>query len=315
MTRVILGRFVEFVATLFGAAVVIFVVLEILPGDPAAVILGLSATPESLAALHHDLGLDRSAVVRFFAWIFDLLHGDFGESYTYRVPVAGLVAERLGVTLPLAGAAIVVSTAIGLPLGLFAAARAGRWFDTVTMVGVEIGLAVPNFWIGILAVLLFSVTLGWLPAGGFPGWSAGFGAVAASLLLPTIALALPQAAILARVTRSAALDALEEEWVRAARAKGLSRAAVMRRHVARNALVPVVTILGLQFSSLVAGAILIENVFTLPGLGRLLFQAITAHDLVVVRGLVVLFAALVVSVNFLVDVAYGLIDPRIGGGA
>ncbi|TBW36281.1 ABC transporter permease [Siculibacillus lacustris] len=315
MRDLILGRLVQLVATLLGAATVVFVVTEVLPGDPAAMILGVSATPETLAALHRDLGLDRPVVWRFLGWLGDLARGELGESTTYRVAVASLIGERLGVTLALAVAAIGLSTAIGLPVGLAAAARAGGAFDTGVMVVVEIGLAVPAFWIGILLVLGFSVTLGWLPAGGFPGWGGGLGPAAAALVLPVVALALPQAAILARVTRGAALEVLSSDFVRAARAKGLDRGAVMRRHVARNALVPVVTILGLQFSSLVAGAILIENVFNLPGLGRLLFQAISGHDLVVVRALVTLFAGLVVVVNSVVDVAYGVIDPRLGRGA
>jgi peptide/nickel transport system permease protein len=308
------GRVVELFATLIGAATVVFVVTEILPGDPAAVILGVSATPETLAALHRDLGLDRPVVWRFFSWLGALLTGDLGESHTYRIAVGTLVGERLGVTLALAIGAIGLSTAIGLPLGLAAAGRAGGLFDTAVMILVEIGLAVPSFWIGILFVLLFSVTLGWLPAGGFPGWGGGVVPALAALALPAVALALPQAAIIARVTRGAALEVLSSDFVRAARAKGLDRGAVMRRHVARNALVPVVTILGLQFSSLVAGAILVENVFALPGLGRLLYQAIAAHDLVVVRSVVTLFAGFVVVVNFAVDLAYRLIDPRIGRG-
>jgi peptide/nickel transport system permease protein len=311
MTSTLFGRFLQFVATLLGAATVVFVVTEILPGDPAAVILGLSATPETLAALHHDLGLDRPMIWRFLAFLGDLARGDLGESHTYRVAVASLIGERLGLTVTLALGAIGLSTLIGLPIGLAAASRAGRPFDTGSMVVVEIGLAVPSFWIGILLVLLFAVTLGWLPAGGFPGWHGDPGAIAGSLVLPIVALALPQAAILARVTRGAALGVLASDFVRAARAKGLSARVILRRHVARNALVPVVTILGLQFSSLVAGAILIENVFALPGLGRLLYQAIAAHDLVVVRALVTLFAGLVVAVNFVVDVVYRLIDPRI----
>lgn len=310
--RSVIGGVIEFVATLLAAAAVVFVVLEILPGDPAAVILGVSATPETLAALHRDLGLDRPVAIRFLGWIGDLIRGDLGISTTYRVPVADLVAERLAVTLPLAGAALTVAVGAGLPIGFLAAARSGRPLDRLLMIGAEIGLAVPGFWIGMLAVLVFAVTLGWLPAGGFPGWRAGFGPAAAALVLPSLALAAPQAAILARVARAAALEVIGEDFVRAARAKGLGPIAVMRRHVVRNALVPIVTILGLQVSSLIAGAIVIENVFALPGLGRLLQQAIAAHDLVTVRGLVVLFVAMVIAVNGAVDGLHRLIDPRLG---
>lgn len=311
MTGFVLRRLLALAATLLATAAVVFVVLEILPGDPAAVVLGVSATPETLAALRTEFGLDRPAPERFVAWIGGLLTGDLGTSYTYRVPVAALIAERMAVTLPLAFAAIVVATLIGVPLGLVAAARAGGPRDAGVMVFSQIGLAVPDFWAGILLVLLFSVTLGWLPSGGFPGWDAGLVPAAKSLLLPALALALPQAAILARVTRSATLEALSEDWVRTARAKGLTETETLWGHVLRNALVPVVTMLGVRFSFMVAGAIVIENVFSLPGLGRLMFQAVGQHDIIVVKDLVILFAAMVVLVNFAVDLAYGAIDPRL----
>ncbi len=313
MLALLVRRVIGLVLTLLAAAVVVFVVMEVLPGDPAAVMLGVQATPETLAALRTELGLDRPAPVRFATWIIDLLQGDLGISYTYRVPVAGLIAERLTITVPLALLSIALSTAIALPLGILAAARHDRPADAGIMVFSQIGVAVPNFWFALLLVLLFSVTLGWLPSGGFPGWQAGIGAAFAALALPAISLALPQAAILARVTRSAVLDALGEDYVRTARAKGLTRAATLRRHVLRNALIPVVTIMGLQFSFLLAGAIIIENVFYLPGLGRLVFQAIAQRDLIVVRDIVLLLAAMVIFINFAVDVLYTLIDPRLRG--
>ena len=303
-------RLVSLFLTLLAAALVVFVVLEILPGDPAAVMLGVQATPETLAALRAEYGLDQPAPTRFLQWIAGLVTGDLGISYTYRVPVGGLIAERLAVTVPLALISIVLSTAIALPLGVFAAARHDRPADAAVMGFSQIGVAVPNFWFGLLLVLLFSITLGWAPSGGFPGWSAG-GAALTALILPATSLALPQAAILARVTRSAVLDALGEDYVRTARAKGLTRAATLRHHVLRNALIPVVTIMGLQFSFLLAGAIIIENVFYLPGLGRLVFQAISQRDLIVVRDVVVLLAAMVIIINFAVDMLYTVIDPRL----
>jgi peptide/nickel transport system permease protein len=303
-------RLVALLLTLLAAALVVFIVLEVLPGDPAAVMLGVQATPETLAALRAEYGLDRPAPLRFAAWIAGIASGDLGISYTYRVPVAGLIAERLAVTVPLALMAIVLSTCIALPLGVFAASRHDRPADAAVMGFSQIGVAVPNFWFALLLVLLFSITLGWMPSGGFPGWSAGDAAIAA-LILPAISLALPQAAILARVTRSAVLDALGEDYVRTARAKGLTRGATLRHHVLRNALIPVVTIMGLQFSFLLAGAIIIENVFYLPGLGRLVFQAIGQRDLIVVRDVVLLLAAMVIVINFAVDMLYAVIDPRL----
>ncbi|RDJ20798.1 ABC transporter permease [Bosea caraganae] len=311
MISYIARRLVTLLATLAGAALVIFLMLEILPGDPAAVTLGLNAAPEALAALRAEMGLDQPAAMRFVSWICGLLTGDLGLSYTYRVPVAQLIGERMVVTLPLAFMAIGLATLIGVPLGILAASRHGRPTDAAVMVFAQLGLAVPNFWFGLLLVLAFAIGLGWLPAGGFPGWQAGAWLAMKSLLMPAFALALPQAAILARVTRSSMLDTLQEDFVRTARAKGLTEPVTMLRHALRNALIPVVTIMGLQFSVLIAGAIIIENVFALPGLGRLVFQSIAQHDIIVVKDLVMLFAALAILVNFGVELLYGLIDPRL----
>ena len=311
MIGYILRRLVALGLTLLAAALVIFVVLEILPGDPAAVTLGLNAAPEALAALRAEMGLDKPAVLRFFLWLGGLVTGDLGQSYTYRVPVLQLIVERMAVTLPLALMAIALAMAIGIPLGMLAASRHGRLADAGVMAFAQAGLAIPNFWFGLLLVLVFAVGLGWLPAGGFPGWQSGLGTALKALLMPGLALALPQAAIIARVTRSSMLDTLQEDFVRTARAKGLSEGTTMRRHALRNALIPVVTILGLQFSVLIAGAIIIENVFALPGLGRLVFQAIAQHDLIVVKDLVMLFAGLAIVINFAVELLYGLIDPRL----
>ena len=311
MIGYILRRLVALALTLLAAALVIFIVLEILPGDPAAVTLGLNAAPEALTALRAEMGLDKPAVLRFFIWLGGLITGDLGQSYTYRVPVLQLITERMAVTLPLALMAIALATAIGIPLGMLAASRHGRLADAGVMAFAQAGLAIPNFWFGLLLVLVFAVGLGWLPAGGFPGWQVGIGVSLKALLMPALALALPQAAIIARVTRSSMLDTLQEDFVRTARAKGLSEGTTMRRHALRNALIPVVTILGLQFSVLIAGAIIIENVFALPGLGRLVFQAIAQHDLIVVKDLVMLFAGLAILINFAVELLYGLIDPRL----
>ncbi|WP_089173636.1 ABC transporter permease [Bosea sp. AS-1] len=311
MIGYILRRLVALVLTLLAAALVIFLVLEVLPGDPAAVTLGLNASPEALNALHAEMGLDKPAPLRFLLWLGGLATGDLGLSYTYRVPVAQLIAERMAVTLPLAVLAILLAILIGMPLGVLAASRHGKMADAGVMAFAQAGLAIPNFWFGLLLVLVFAVGLGWLPANGFPGWQAGLGVALKSLAMPALALALPQAAIIARVTRSAMLDTLQEDFVRTARAKGLSEGVTMRRHALRNALIPVVTILGLQFSVLIAGAIIIENVFALPGLGRLVFQAIAQHDLIVVKDLVMLFAGLAILINFAVELLYGLIDPRL----
>lgn len=310
MARFLLRRFAAFGLTLLFAAAVVFAVLEILPGDPAATMLGVSATPENVAALRSELGLDRPVLTRFWNWLSGFFTGDLGISYAYRVPVGGLIAERMAVTLPLAFLSLTLAAIIGIALGVLAASKANTPIDAAVMGLAQLGLAVPNFWFGILFVLLFSITLGWFPSGGFPGWSEGSAALKA-LVLPAFALALPQAGVLARLTRSSMLETLGDDYIRTARAKGLSRGQTLRRHALRNALIPVMTMLGLQFSYLVAGTIILENVFALPGLGRLLVQAIGGHDLILIKSLVLIFVGAVVAINALVDIAYGFADPRL----
>jgi peptide/nickel transport system permease protein len=297
--------------TLLVASLVVFFVLEILPGDPALLMLGMNATPEALAALRDQMGLNDPVLVRYFSWIGGMMIGDFGRSWTYSSPVIDLISERVVVSLPLAVISLLLSTAIAIPVGIFAAARRGKIGDTLSMGAAQIGVAIPNFWFALLLVYMFAVWLRLLPSGGFPGWSAGVWPGVKSLLMPSVALALPQAAILARVTRSAMLEVLGEDYIRTARAKGMPRRYVLWRHALRNAMIPVLTILGLQFSFLLAGTIIIENVFYLPGLGRLVFQAITQRDLIVVEGVIMLLVATVVVVNLIVDILYAVVDPRL----
>ncbi|ENN84587.1 putative transmembrane component of ABC transporter [Rhizobium freirei PRF 81] len=314
MIALLTRRIFGLILTLIAVSLLVFAVMALLPGDPAAITLGTSATPETLAALRHDMGLGQPLIIRYGQWLAGALTGDLGKSYTYGVPVAGLIVERLAVTLPLAALAILLSVLIAVPLGVTAAARRGGFFDIVAALFSQMGIAVPGFWVGLLLVLLFATSLGWMPAGGFPGWSNGVWSSLKSLVLPAIALALPQAAVLTRVTRSAVLDTLHEDFARTAVAKGLSRSRVLWGHVVPNALVPVLTILGLQFTFLVAGAVLIENVFALPGLGRLAYQALSQRDVIVLQDVVLLFAGLVIVVNFLVDLSYLAIDPRLRAG-
>ncbi len=304
-------RLFTLVITLLVASLVIFFLMEILPGDPASIILGIGAQEDTLKALRAEMGLDLSASKRYLRWILGIMSGDFGRSYTYDIPVYDLIIERLSLSLPLAIIAISISTFLAIPLGVIAAANHKRTTDTLIMGLAQIGVAVPNFWFAILLILFFSVKLGWFSAGGFPGWEVGFSIAIKSLILPAIALALPQAAILARVTRSAVLENIKEDFVRTARAKGLSKNKALWKHAFRNAMIPVVTILGLQLSFLIAGTIIIENVFYLPGLGRLLFQAIAQRDLVVVKNIIILISTTVVTVNFMVDMLYFIIDPRL----
>jgi len=315
MLPFLIKRLATFAATLAVASALVFAVLELLPGNAAEVILGATATPQSLVALEQKLGLDRPAATRYGTWVWGLLHGETALSTSYDTPTALLIAERLHVSLPLALMAMVLTVLLALGLGVFAASRHNRPGDVGVMALSQLGIAVPNFWFAILLILLFAVQLQWVSAGGFPGWTedAGGGLIEGlrALLLPALALAMVQAAILARVTRSAVLDVLREDFVRTARAKGLSRSQALWRHALRNALVPVLTVAGLQFANLLTGTIVIENVFVLPGLGRLVFQAIANRDLVLVRDVVMLLVALVVLVNLLVDVLAAVLDPRL----
>ena len=311
MLRAFVLRAASLALTLLAASAAIFLVLDVLPGDPAAIMLGTSARPDTLAALRAELGLDQPALLRYLAWIGGLVRGDFGNSVTYSLPVATLMAERFAVTLPLAGLALIITVVLALPLGVAAAAYHGKPLDFAATLFSQLGVAVPNFWLGLIFILVFATGLGWLPAGGFPGWQAGLWLGLKSLILPAFALALPQAAVLTRVVRSSTLEVIGADFVRTARAKGVSRGRTLIRHVVPNALIPVATIVGLQLSFLIAGAILVENVFNLPGLGRLAFQALAQRDLVVIRSIVLVLAAVVIGVNALVDLAYLLLDPRL----
>ena len=311
MLRYTFKRLLSLIISLAIASLVIFAVIEIAPGDPASYMLGMNAQPETLAALRAELGLDVSKGERYITWITGMLTGDFGTSYTYRTPVADMVAARLWVSLPLAVYALTLSTLIAFPAGIYAAARRGRAGDMGVMGATQLGVAIPNFWFAMILVLLFAIKLRWFAAGGFVGWDEGFLAGVHSLTLPAIALALPQAAILARVMRSSLLDVLGEDFMRTARAKGLTEWQALRRHGLRNAMIPVLTIIGLQFSFLLAGGIIIEQVFYLPGLGRLIFQSISARDLIVVESVTMLLVFAVIFVNFCVDLAYVAVDPRL----
>ncbi|MEK8052043.1 ABC transporter permease [Ideonella sp. DXS22W] len=308
-------RLATLLATLAVASVLVFAVLELLPGNVAQVILGETATPEAVAALEKKLGLDQPPLTRYRHWIGGLLSGRTAASYSYGTPTAELIVERLQVTVPLATLAMALTTVLALALGIYAAARHRKAGDLGVMALSQLGIAIPNFWFAILLILAFAVKLQWFSAGGFPGWTeddgGGLWDGLQSLLLPAVALAVVQAAILARVTRSAVVDVMREDFVRTARAKGLSARATLWRHVLRNAMIPVLTIMGLQFANLITGTIVVENVFVLPGIGRLVFQAIANRDLVVVRDVVMLLVAVVVIVNFVVDVLYALVDPRL----
>jgi peptide/nickel transport system permease protein len=314
MSLFLLKRLATLVATLVGASAIVFLVLDILPGNAAQMLLGADASPDAVAALASQLGLDQPSWARYAQWIAGLARGELGNSYAYGSPVLDLILERLALTAPLAVMAMLLTTVLALLVGVTAAAQHNKLGDVGLMGLTQVGIAIPNFWFAILLILLFSVKLQWFSAGGFDGWGEGLDGLlqgAKALLLPALALAVVQAAILARITRSAVLEVLREDFVRTARAKGLAQRAVLWGHVLRNALIPVVTVMGMQFAELMAGTIVVENVFYLPGLGRLIFQSIANRDLIVVRNCVMLLAAMVVVVNFIVDLLYAVIDPRL----
>lgn len=311
MIRYTIGRITSLLLSLLVASLVIFAVVEVVPGDPAAYMLGVNAQPDTVAALRAELGLDVSRPERYLTWVSGMMRGDFGQSYTYRTPVTQMILDRIGVSLPLALFALTLTVLIAFPAGIYAASRRGAAGDIGVMGATQLGVAIPNFWFAMILVLIFAIKLRWFSAGGFPGWDKGLWPGLKALILPAFALALPQAAILARVMRSSLLDMLGEDFIRTARAKGLSRRQALWRHAVRNALIPVLTIIGLQFSFLLAGGIVIEQVFFLPGLGRLIFQAISARDLIVVESVVMLLVFLVILVNFTVDLAYAAVDPRL----
>jgi peptide/nickel transport system permease protein len=309
--RYILRRVATLVATLLLVSVLVFVVIRVLPGDPALVIMGTEGSPEAAARLREAMGLNRPIVVQYADWLWRALRGDLGVSIQYDVPVGRLVLSRLPLTLPLTLMAAGLMVLTALPLGLYAATRHRRVGDYAAMVVSQVGIAVPSFWAGLLLILLFSVRLGWVRSGGFEGWSGGLWPGVRSLLLPAVALGLFQAAVLVRATRSSVLDVLREDYVRTARAKGVRETLVLGKHALRNALIPVVTVAGIQLGQLMAGSIVLESVFALPGLGRLALGAITARDLPVVQGVTLFVASCIVLINFAVDLAYGFLDPRI----
>lgn len=310
MIRFALLRFLGLVATVFVAAILIFVMLDLLPGDPARFILGLNAAPEAIDALRQQLGLDASPFERFFRWLGGMLTGNFGVSAAHGQPANLMLGGALSVTLPLIVLSALLSALIGLPVGVLAGLRRGSMADRALMVLARIGIATPNFWFGMLLVLLFSVTLRWFPPGGFVPWTENPLAAFGSLILPTLALALPQAAVLARATRDTLVEVQGSDYIRAARAKGLTLREAVRSHGMRNALLPMLKTLGIQFAYLIAGTVIVENVFYLPGLGRLILDAIAARDLIVVRSGVLMLVLAMAVVVFLADLATAWTDPR-----
>jgi peptide/nickel transport system permease protein len=296
-------RLLLLVPTVLGVVTLVFFLVHLIPGDPVELMLGETASRADLTQLRADLGLDRPLGEQYARFLGGCARGDLGRSFFYRKPVLEVIAGALPATLVLAAAAMAVSLLIALPVGVFAAVRHDRLADRLAMLGSLLGVSMPNFWLGPMLIILFSFRLGWLPVSGREG--------AASLVLPAVTLGTALAAILARMTRASMLDVLREDYLRTARAKGVRERTVISRHGLRNALLPVVTIVGLQFGALLSGAVITENVFAWPGIGTLLIQAITARDYPLVQGCVLVIALCYVAVNFLTDALYAVIDPRV----
>jgi peptide/nickel transport system permease protein len=289
----------------------VFLLLFLTPGDPAAVILGPDATAERVAELRTRLGLDEPAYVQLFKWYGRLLRGDLGSSIFENRPVTEAIRARAEPTLMLTSLATLVAVTIGLSLGLLAALRRGRWEDTGAMFVAIAGVSMPTFWLGLNLIFVFGVLLGWLPVAGYQPLGEGLLENLRYLVLPSLTLGIFQAALLARLTRSMMLETLGDDYVRTARAKGLAERSVVVRHAFRNALIPLLTVIGLIFAALMGGAVITEQVFNIPGVGRMLIQAVARRDYPVVQGVVLIVAGLYVLINLGVDLLYGLLDPRV----
>lgn len=303
MVRLLVRRLLLTVPVLIGVATLVFSLVHLVPGDPVQAMLGESASPQDVAALRTRLGLDRPLPVQYAAFMKGVVTGDLGVSLRTNEPVAAAIAERMPATFELALAAMLVAMTIAIPLGILAAVRAGTRVDHAATTLALVGISMPNFWLGPLLAIVFAIELGWLPV-------SGRGSLA-NLVLPAITLGAPLAAILARMTRASVIEELRELYVRAARARGVSRIRAVLFHAFRNSLIPVVTVIGLQFGSVLTGAVITETIFAWPGVGRLLVQSITSRDYPAVQGCILLIAVTYVSMNLLIDLLYGLLDPRI----
>lgn len=311
----ILINLARFAATFLVATVIVFLFMRLIPGDPAQVALGTNASPELVAQLQHEFGTDRPLFIQYFDWVGGLLTGDFGTSYITRQDISPLVFDRLQVSLILVVTAMIVALAIAIPLGTIAAVKHRNASGILIGAGSQLGVAIPGFLAGILLVLVFAVGLGWFPSGGWTPPGENFGDFARRLILPVLALASVQGAILTRYVRSAVLEIMSEDYLRTARSKGLSPTGALLKHGMRNAAIPVITVTGVQLAALIIGAVVIERVFVIPGLGSMLLDAVGNRDLLTVQSVVMVLVAITLILNLLIDVLYTIVDPRMRKGA
>lgn len=312
MLRYLIRRFGAFVPTLLAASFLIFVFIRLIPGDPAAIMLGDQATPEAIDALRAEMGLEESLVVQYLKWLSAVIQGDLGDSIFFQIPVLELIVDGLETSVLLALMTMVWIVVFGLPIGMLAAARRGTWLDQ-SLSGISMFLAsVPTFWVGLYLILVFAAILGWLPSSGYPSvFSEGGIANLRYLLLPSIALAAPNAALIIRLTRASMLDVYREDYVRTARAKGIHPLRVVFRHVFRNALITVVSAFGFTLAALISEAVVTETVFSLPGVGRMVVQSILRRDYPVIQGTILMIVMLYLVINLIVDILYAWLDPRV----
>lgn len=303
MWKFIAKRLVAMIPVLLGVTLVIYLILNMAPGDPAKVILGEQATPEQIAELREEMGLNDPVLIQYARYIFNLVQGDMGESYNSGLKCNVEIFARFPNTLRLTICAISLAVILALPIGIIAAVKQNSIFDGVSMFIALIGLSMPVFWLGLLLILFFSLRLGWFPSSGAEGWK--------SLVLPTVTLGFQQMASIARVTRSSMLEVIRADYIRTARAKGVAESKVITKHALKNALIPTVTVVGLQFGGMLGGSVMTESVYAWPGVGRLMVQSINKRDIPMVLGCVIMFSVTSSVVNLLVDVLYGFIDPRI----
>ncbi|XUM20374.1 ABC transporter permease [Bradyrhizobium oligotrophicum S58] len=311
MIGYLLRRILASIPVMGVVALFVFLLLRLTPGDPAAILAGDNATPEQLERIRITLGLHEPLYIQFFTWINQLLHGDLGVSLISKVPVLQMIGQRIEPSISVAISTIILSILVAVPLGVIAAWKHGTWIDRFVMALSVIGFSVPVFVIGYILIQLFAINLRWVPVQGFKSLSAGFGPFFERIILPTCALSFIYVALIARMTRAAMLDVLGEDFVRTARAKGVSEIAVLLRHALRNAAVPVITVIGSGFALLISGVVVTESVFNLPGIGRLTVDAVLARDYPVIQGMILLTSFIYLAVNLLIDLAYTLLDPRI----
>lgn len=311
MVAFIVRRLIQSVFVLLLVSLIAFSLLQIIPGDPAVIMLGSEASPGQIEALRHELLLDQPLPLQYLHWLTNLLQGNLGKSVSYNESVTDLIATRVPITFHLGLVALIFSTVISIPAGVISAIRRGGWLDSVISIAANLGMAIPIFWLGILGIYLFALKLGWLPVQGYTSPLENLGQSTRQLIMPVVCLALVPLASLTRQTRSSMLEVIRQDYIRTARSKGLKESAIITGHALKNAIIPVITLLGLQVRNLVGGSVLVEQVFNIPGMGRLIVASVFNKDFVTVQGTIMVVAIVVALANLLVDISYGYFDPRI----